>query len=289
MSNRLFELEQEIARVKQVAIAKSLSKFSRAKDVEPSIFQNAVYLPLQDKELKEVAKNAIYSLPNMHPKILTGQPNPLANLSPNVKLYLILHGHAKLPRFVVHGDNYNPISFAPAKLAEWMERDGLRKDHRELELLVCHAGESVGTREIVKKREAIQEKYHKVNASKKTEKQKEKLQKKLKTKFNKVGIEPSEFTKSDQWLPLAAEFVDELKKRKYTNIRVIAYKGPVSQSFGENSPHDYPITYGQDRQQGKQWGEGKVWVKIDKEYKPGKDYQVIWTPKLMSNLGLNTK
>lgn len=289
MSNRLFELEQEIARVKQVAIAKSLSKFSRAKDVEPSIFQNAVYLPVQDKKLKEVAENAIYSLPNMHPKILTGQPNPLANLSPNVKLYLILHGHAKLPRFVVHGDNHNPISFAPAKLAEWIERDGLRKDHRELELLVCHAGESVGTKEIVKKREAIREKYHKVNASKKTEKQKQKLQNKLKTQFDKLGIEPSEFTKPDQWLPLAAELVDELKKRNYTNIRVIAYKGAVRQRFGETNPYDFPLSRYNDTKTGKQWGGGQVWVEIDKEHKPGKDYQVIWTPKLMSNLGLNTK
>jgi hypothetical protein len=233
------------------------------------IEKNAVYLPVEDNELREVAKNAIYSLPNMHPEILTGKLQPLAKLSTNAKLYLILHGHSQLPRFVVNGDDggSNKGSFTAAELAEWIERDGLRKDHRELELLVCHAGQSVGTKQIVKKREAMQAKWKKIEASNKTSQKKAALKQQLEDEFEALSGQPSEFTKPDQWLPLAAEFVDELKKRKYTNIRVIAYKGAVRQRFGEQNPYDFPLSHYDDTKTGKQWGGGQVWVEINnKEY-----------------------
>ncbi|NJM59358.1 MAG: hypothetical protein HC769_36760 [Cyanobacteria bacterium CRU_2_1] len=242
------------------------------------IDDNAVYLPWADKELTEVAEKAIYALPKMHPNILTGKPKPLSQLSPFAKLYLLAHGHATLPKFVIKGTDgaKDSGSFTADELAEWMENDGFKKDHRDLELLVCHAGVSVGSLELVKKRQAIANRWKKIQVSAISEQEKENYKQQINKEFMKLHQEPSPFISSDQTLPMSAQLVQALKNRGYTNIRVISYRGSVLQNFGKKHPYDYLVDFYTNQGKGIQWGQGKVWVKINDKEVPGETYQKIW-------------
>jgi hypothetical protein len=328
MSDSLFRLEQEIARIRQqsqlglseaaayddspqnnrlLALQQSLTSFQSGyglefgletngaqndrnltQELQPSgdrvsvaqdlIDKNAVYLPWPDPELRNAAKNAIYGLPNMHSEILTGKLKPLAELSPFAKLYLIAHG-GNLPEFVIKGTGNNDSgSFTAAELAEWMENDGFQKDHRDLELLVCHAGETVGSLELVKKRQAIVEGWKKIKVSDLSEEEKQNYFKQMHEEFRKLSEKPLEFSSSGQILPMSAQLVQALKKRGYTNIRVISYIGSVLQNFGKTNPYDYlhAIDYYDNQIRGIPWGQGKVWVTIDGEEVAGENHRKIW-------------
>ncbi|MEP1079875.1 hypothetical protein NDI52_31190 [Leptolyngbya sp. PL-A3] len=299
---------------------------SKALEVEQEIVQNALYLPWPDAELTEFANNAIRGLPNMYPKILTGihhlnSPNvasgtykPLASLNPNVKLYLMTHGHDTIPIFYIPGKTTsydgeainNKGVFTPAELAKWIENDGLSKEHRDLELLVCSAALSVGSKATVKKRQEIQDKADKVRKEMReieveTQEMQQKIQKmgkeveslqirrleqeikmraqreailkgelkQLGENFKEISTEPSEFRDSHQVIPLAAQFVQALKNRGYSKIRVTSYAGEVSANFGQHHPFD---TDENSR------GRGQVWVNVDgsRRYKPGKDHKQVW-------------
>jgi cellobiose-specific phosphotransferase system component IIB len=250
----------------------------RASFAQNLIDENAVYVPWADPELREVAEKAIYALPKMHPKILTGKSKPLSQLSPFAKLYLLAHGHATLPKFVIKGTDgaKDSGSFTADELAEWMENDGFKKDHRDLELLVCHAGVSVGSLELVKKRQAIVAKWKKIQVSNISEQEKENYKQQINKEFMKLHQEPSPYISSDQTLPMSAQLVQALKNRGYTNIRVISYIESVLQNFGKTDPYDYLVDFYTNQGKGIQWGKGKVWIKINDKEVSGENYQKIW-------------
>jgi hypothetical protein len=268
--------------------SKPRSQYSSAKSLSNAlqIVQNSVYLPWPDRELTKVAQRAIYSLENTHSEILTGvhhlnnpeipvgKSKPLSDLHPNAKLYLIAHGHANFPVFSINGDGSNGGTFTPEQLAEWIENDGLRKDHRELELLVCNAALSIGTELEIAEREKVRKKWNRIKNSDIPESEKETQRKKLDKELQAIGSRPSEFSSSDQVIPLAAQFTQALKDRGYNKIRVISYEGTISQSFGENNPYE-PYDYQLEADE-RFRGRGQVWVMIDGKDKPGKNYQKTW-------------
>ncbi|MBD2206939.1 hypothetical protein H6G33_31180 [Calothrix sp. FACHB-1219] len=265
---------------------------SSVNELEKLILQNVVYLPWPDVELSEAAERAIDSLNNMYPDILTGVhhldnpkipagiPQPLKNLSPYVTVYLIAHGHSELPIFIikgqeiVEGEKIDRGSFTPTELAEWIERDGLRKDHRFLDLIVCYAALSVGKKDILKKREALQKKWNKIKDSAISVEEKDAIKKKIDKEWKSFDDKPSDFTTPDQILPMVAQLTDALKKRGYTNIQITGYEGAVSQHFGEKNPYDlykYRLEENPELR-----GKGNIWVQINDREKKGNDYKQIW-------------
>jgi hypothetical protein len=273
-----FDLETDGAQSDRNLTRELQLSVDRVSVAQNLIAQNAVYIPWADPELREVAEKAIYALPNMHPNILTGKSKPLSQLSPLAKLYLLAHGHASLPKFVIKGTNggKDSGSFTADELAEWMENDGFKKDHRDLELLVCHAGVSVGSLKLVKEREAIAARWKKIQVSPISEQEKENYKQQINKEFMKLHQEPSPYISSDQTLPMSAKLVQALKNRGYTNIRVISYVESVLQNFGKTDPYDYLVDFYTNQGKGIQWGQGKVWVKINDKEVPGETYQKIW-------------
>ncbi len=281
----------ELATVLPVALqsktASTQTSFQLVSGAMEIIIQNAVYLPWPDKELSEAAQSAIYSLPNIHPNILTGihrlsDPEiptgiykPLKDLDPNAKLYLIAHGHKDLPKFTIAGhDGTGSGSFTPDELAHWMENDGFNKEHRELELLVCHAAQSIGTKSIIEKRQKINKEWEKIKESGISEVEKERQKQRLNEEFKRLDTEPSEFKYSEQLIPMAAQLIQALKNRGYSKIRMISYEGPVRQKFGEKNPYDLYDYLLKEREDLR--GKGQVWVEVDGVDKPGADYKKVW-------------
>ena len=108
--------------------------------------------------------------------------------------------------------------------------DGLPKAQREIELLVCHAGESVNTRANARKLLALQAKATGYKNRGKA------IPKSLKTKFAATaakGQAPQFFESAANaaklLLPMAAQLTQALKDRGFTHFSVISYKAPVSQ------------------------------------------------------------
>lgn len=146
------------------------------------------------------------------------------------KLYLLCHGHSQLPLF-----STTVGKWSADELADRMVSDGLKTTLREIEMLVCHAGESITTKSAAKERMTL---YHRFLGAK--TKNDQKAMNKIAKKFDSVvskGPKPSFFTHENQVVPLCAQFVQSLKNRGFQYIRVTAYKCPVAQYFGDGKVH----------------------------------------------------
>jgi hypothetical protein len=184
----------------------------------------AVYCPGLDPEMQGGIDALVYWKWVDKADVHVGGGRSLGNLDEKKKLYLLCHGHGAMPLFCTKAGRWTA-----AQLADLMMTDGLKAGHREIEMLVCHAGESITTNDASEQRMAI---YHQ-HAQAKAQGNNAAMQK-LEAKFMKVvaqGPGPAVFSHADQVIPLCAQFIDALKQRGLTNIRVTAYKAAVSQAF----------------------------------------------------------
>lgn len=217
------------------------------------ISKDHIWGPMPDKEMQNLAATYIRNF-KLHDVFLENGACRLGDFTPQSKIYILVHGHAQMPLF----SNSNG-KWSATQLARMLEADGLPKDQREIELLVCHAGESVNDKKTGAK-------LLNINSQAQAAKAQGKSIDKLVGLFSKVagkGTGPSFFESDPEklLLPLAAELAQALKHLGYTNFRVISYKCPVAQ-YSEDGEVYLDLT-----KKGGRWG---VKAKLHPTYR------VVW-------------
>jgi hypothetical protein len=162
----------------------------------------------------------------MWPHVLEGGKGGLQSFQPTAKLYILAHGHSRVPRFITTGSTQ---SWTADQLAELLLADGLSLEQRDIELLVCHAGHSVNTIKGAAQLEAVLDKRRIAREASNTSKVAA-----LAKKFEKLAAEqkPPTFFETDPehlLLPMAAQLASALRQRKFTHFRIISYKCPIAQ------------------------------------------------------------
>lgn len=188
---------------------------------------NLIWCPSIDNEMKGLMDAIIKYLPDMHKERLEGGRGQLEAFDPlRDKLYIIAHGHSQMPVFKCDGKSWNAT-----QLVRLLKEDGLSSQWRDIELLVCHAGESVNSVEVGNNLLAVRQQLRDKGIKPGTG-----AFEKLKAKYDSIaskGVAPRAFLSADQLLPLAAQFTQALKIGGYTHFRVISYAAPVAQNVNE--------------------------------------------------------
>jgi hypothetical protein len=184
---------------------------------------NLIWCPNNNEKLLLQMQTFIRAFPETHPTPLHGGKKELGGFNPAAcTLYILAHGHGQMPVFKCGDDRWTAT-----QLVALLQSDLLPKDWRKIELLVCHAGESVNSRKIGNELLRLRARadipiigrFLKNSAQKKFE------------KTAKKGQKPSPFTSKNQLLPLAAQFAYALKVAGYTDFSVTSYGAPVAQRF----------------------------------------------------------
>jgi len=202
----------------------------------------AIFIPDNDDEMMGNFRQISYFHEgSVYPNAFIGGTRQLGSINDADRLTILCHGHGKLPFFVTHAGRWTA-----AQLAQLLLDDHLSLTHREIELWVCHAGESIGTKKVVderfKQRDKLKQKIQKGKLSEQQAGAKW-------DELSKKGGAPKDFISEQQVLPLAAEFTQAMKDRKFTNIRVIAYRSAVAQIY-----HEKDNVYLDSRHRGGQYG-----------------------------------
>lgn len=186
-----------------------------------SINEDHIWAPMPDSEIRKRAETYIADL-GLHDVVLQSGAHELSVFSPTSKLYILAHGHSQMPLFTNKNGRWSAT-----QVAKMLEGDGLPKDQRDIELLVCHAGQSVNDKQTGAKLLRINEEVAKAKAESRGID-------KLRTRFDKTaakGTGPAFFESNPATLllPLAAELAQALKYQGFSNFRIISYKCPVAQ------------------------------------------------------------
>lgn len=169
------------------------------------------------------ACNTALNLNGVSGPVITGRTVALGTVDANAKLYMICHGHEDMPLFTVGKEKWTA-----KEMANLLESSGLKKTHREIVMLVCHAGQTLGDKAIINKRIGVQKDYDKVKN--KTGNKSETKKENCVNEFNKLKSEtsPTDFNSAGQILPMVSQLIDALKAKKYDFIRFQAFMGPVN-------------------------------------------------------------
>ena len=187
----------------------------------------SVYCPGIDNEMQGYITNMIYYKWIPEANVHRGGKNDLSRVDPNSNLYVICHGNPSLPMVQT-----TQGMWSAEDLAKQMAGDGLRRDHRAIEMLVCHAGESVTSKAAEKQRMPVYQKFQAAKLAK-DEEQKEKFGRQF-LEVSAKGPKPSAFVDpGNQVLPMCAQFIEELKKLGFRNILVKAYKASVCAFYAD--------------------------------------------------------
>lgn len=188
------------------------------------ITKSTLYCPGADAQFIKWCWYFLDNFPDFHPEPLFGGLKELGDLTPKAKIFLFIHGHDSLPIFT----NETGKSWTAAEMAAYIEKDGLNKDHLQLEMLVCNAGISLNTDTIAEQLKQLQAEYK--EAQKNGD---EKKVKKITLAFQilEENSKPSKEWEKGQILPLAAEFVKELSALGYTKLTITCYQAPIVVSF----------------------------------------------------------
>ena len=185
-----------------------------------------VFLPTGDKDspLEAVAQGLQKSIsPDKKNPIQICTPgNGDLKIGSDERLFIIVHGHAALPWFCsVLAD----ISWTADEMAELLEKQGLPKNHKDIYLLVCYGGQSVGDKRKVGEILTLRNEAKAAEAAgdsalcQKTTKAFKDLTKRTR---------PGKYKNENQELPLAAQLAQALKDRRYKNFRIISYNGAIN-------------------------------------------------------------
>lgn len=175
-----------------------------------------------DYAVKQACRTSL-NLPGVSGPVINGNTVALGTVDANAKLYIICHGHQDMPMFTVGKKNWTA-----KQMADLLESSGLKKTHREIVMLVCHAGQTLGDKSVINQRLALQSTYDKVKnatSGKAAAKKEETI-----NKFSELNDQasPTNFTNKDQVLPMVSQLIDALKAKKYDFIRMQAFLGPVN-------------------------------------------------------------
>jgi hypothetical protein len=175
--------------------------------------------------LDRLARNFVRTAPNMKQDVVHSGQRGLADLHPQSKLYILAHGHDHMPLFC----NDNGTKWTASQIAGMLRDDGLSLEHREIELLVCNAGESVNTKS---GSHAMMKLRSDVNWAKQRNDQAkvEQLNEEYKALAERAPApQPFERDPERLLLPLAAQLAADLRRRGFTHFQLISYKCPVAQ------------------------------------------------------------
>ncbi|WP_147298039.1 hypothetical protein [Trinickia dinghuensis] len=205
--------------------------------------QNFLWCPGVDDEMKRIGRGMIGDL-MLDGTLYEGGATGLEKFSSNAKCYILAHANTDMPVVQTKKGKWNSAEIAAMLLAS-----GLNPEIRQIEMLVCHAGESVNNAAAGNKLYELFRKYKAAQAA-----QNETLAAAVEAqyaaasalttdpKFYEDGSNP--FTESDeqrerrltkqseQLLPVAASLSDALKKLGFSNFTLTSYRAPVNTNFG---------------------------------------------------------
>lgn len=196
-----------------------------ASDLPVDTYKYMLWCPSIDDDIKGIAKQALKKLSDIYPRLLEGGKQQLGQFKPTQKLYVIAHGDPRMPIFRTNK------TFTATELADLLVKDGLSLEQKEIELLVCHAGESVNTAEraqaLMTMRNKIVEtrKINTAEASLMSNRLQAETQKEKRPEF--YDAEHS----SGRELPLGAQLVQALKSHNFTNLLITCYQAPITSTF----------------------------------------------------------
>lgn len=196
-----------------------------AGDLPADTYKCMLWCPSVDNDIKSIAKQALKKLSDIYPRLLEGGKKELSQFNPTQKLYIMAHGDPRMPIF------RTDKTFSATELADLLVKDGLSLDQKEIELLVCHAGESVNTEKrsnfLMKMRNKILE-TRTVNADAAT-----RLSNRLQseTQNEKAPEFYDAKNSSGRELPLGAQLVQALKNHNFTNLVITCYQAPITSTF----------------------------------------------------------
>lgn len=214
--------------------------------VDPILEQkNYIWCPGADAEMTKCAANMIKHL-GLVDTLFEGKGAGLEKFGTKAKLYILAHGHVKLPLFTTKSGKWTA-----SQLAELLVAAGVNPHIKEIEMLVCHAGESVNTIAsaadmsslMLKNKSAIKSGDMAQQASI-LEQYNEKVALSRSPQHYERGSEPEANTpeaiaeQSLQLLPLAAQLADALKNQGLSNFVLTSYKAPVSQDASPKKFND---------------------------------------------------
>ena len=198
---------------------------SLASDLPVDTYKCMLWCPSVDNDIKDIAKQALKKLSDMYPRLLEGGKKELSQFKPAQKLYIVAHGDPRMPIFRTNK------TFTATELADLLVKDGLSLEQKEIELLVCHAGESVNTEKrsnyLIKMRNKILQ-TRTVNADA-ASRLSNRLQ--AETRNEKAPEFYDAEHSSGRELPLGAQLVQALKTHNFTNLLITCYQAPITSTF----------------------------------------------------------
>jgi hypothetical protein len=196
-----------------------------ASDLPLDTYKSMLWCPSVDNDIKDIAKQALKKLSDIYPRLLEGGKKELGQFEPAQKLYIVAHGDPRMPIF------RTDKTFSATELADLLVKDGLSLEQKEIELLVCHAGESVNTEKrsnyLMKMRNKILETRN-VNPDAAT-----RLSNRVQgeTRNEKAPEFYDAQHSSGRELPLGAQLVQALKSHNFTNLLITCYQAPITSTF----------------------------------------------------------
>ena len=196
-----------------------------ASDLPVDTYKCMLWCPSIDEDIKGIAKQALKKLSDIYPRLLEGGKEQLGQFKPAQKLYVIAHGDPRMPIF------RTDKTFSATELADLLVKDGLSLEQKEIELLVCHAGESVNTANRSQYLMAMRNKIvetRKINtdaASVLSNRLQAETKKEKRPEFYDAQHS------SGRELPLGAQLVQALKAHNFTNLLITCYQAPITSTF----------------------------------------------------------
>lgn len=206
--------------------------------VDPQLNQRPfLWCPSFDVEMRRCAGHMKKHL-NLHEGVFEGRDAALHQFGSRAKLYILCHGHENIPVFTCDNKEWSADS-----LADMLVAAGINPQIKQIEMLVCHAGESVNTIENASDLLMLQYERRAAKAAKASNEVVEALSDQMEALQRKIRPQPYEHAlgigtkthflmeQQGRWLlPLAAQLANALKMRHLTNFTLISYKAEVVQN-----------------------------------------------------------
>jgi len=199
--------------------------------------QDFIWCPGIDEEMDKVGKAMIRDL-RLEGTLYGGGATGLEKFRSNAKCYILAHGHAEMPVFSTKKGKWTADQIASMLLAS-----GLNPEIRKIEMLVCHAGESVNS---IANGNELYELMRKHQAAKAANRPAQIA--KIEAEYNKVTeyenrLKPLLYIDPDnQLLPMAAGLSNALKKLGFSHFTLTSYKAPVKQDCSEKTYQDGTVS-----------------------------------------------
>ncbi|SEG02378.1 hypothetical protein SAMN05421819_1723 [Bryocella elongata] len=190
--------------------------------------RTAVFCPGVDQEMREAIEKMVTAKWVLQKDVHDGKGSTksLKQVDKETTLFIMSHGNPIFPVFQTRLGKWTG-----PEMAKLLEKNSLRKNHREIVLLVCNAGSSLSDEANFQRRSPMIKELQMLERKDKVQ-----FEDKL-VLWNKEKKDLKQFDSNvkgsleTRILPLAAQLVAELKSLKFLNIRVTCYRTPVSQNF----------------------------------------------------------